>query len=147
MSVPTRDGFESRGDRRESSRADHRASFGTYSYATEYFNVSDALYFPIYTLYMATAKEPLMAQPSAKPVKVFRLRGVSASVFQNHAKRENRDVTFHKVSLQRTYKDGDEFKQTSTFSRDDLPVCMHVMQQAWAYILDVESKRNGVDEE
>ena len=88
-----------------------------------------------------------MAQSSAKPVKVFRLRGVSASVFQNHAKREDRTVTFHKVSLQRTYKDGDEFKKTTSFGRDDLPVCVHVMQQAWAFILDAESKRTSDEEE
>ncbi len=88
-----------------------------------------------------------MAQASTKPVKVFRLRGVSASVFENHSKNGERSVTFHKVSLQRTYKDGDEFKTTTSFGRDDLPVCMHVMQQAWAYVLDAESKRGSDNEE
>ena len=88
-----------------------------------------------------------MAQTATKPVKVFRLRGVSASVFENHAKNGERSVTFHKVSLQRTYKDGDAFKTTTSFGRDDLSVCMHVMQQAWAYVLDAESKRGSDDEE
>ncbi len=88
-----------------------------------------------------------MAQNSNKPVKAFRLRGVSASVFENHSKNGERSVTFHKVSLQRTYRDGDEFKTTTSFGRDDLPVCMHVMQQAWAYILDAESNRGSEDEE
>ena len=88
-----------------------------------------------------------MAQTSTKPVKVFRLRGVSASVFENHSKNSDRSVTFHKVSLQRTFKDGDEFKTTTSFGRDDLPVCVHVMQQAWAFILDAESKRTSDDEE
>jgi hypothetical protein len=95
----------------------------------------------------ATATEPAAAHMSAKPVKVFRFRGVSASVFENHAKNGERPVTFHKVSVQRTYKDGDEFKTTTSFSRDDLPVCMHVMQQAWAFILDAESKRGQDDTE
>ncbi len=88
-----------------------------------------------------------MAQNTTKPVKVFRLRGVSASVFENASKNGDRPVTFHKVSLQRTYKDGDEFKTTTSFGRDDLPVCVHVMQQAWAYILDAESKRGADGEE
>jgi hypothetical protein len=96
---------------------------------------------------MANATEPTMAQTSTKPVKVFRVRGVSASVFENQSKNAGRPVTFHKVSLQRTYKDGDEFKTTTSFGRDDLPVCMHVMQQAWAYVLDAESKRGSDDEE
>lgn len=88
-----------------------------------------------------------MAQTSNKPVKAFRLRGVSASVFENHSKNGERSVTFHKVSLQRTYRDGDEFKTTTSFGRDDLPVCVHLMQQAWAYILDAESNRSSEDEE
>jgi hypothetical protein len=96
---------------------------------------------------MANAKEPKMAQTSNKPVKAFRLRGVSASVFENHSKNGERSVTFHKVSLQRTYRDGDEFKTTTSFGRDDLPVCVHLMQQAWAYILDAESNRSSEDEE
>jgi hypothetical protein len=96
---------------------------------------------------MANAKEPKMAQSSNKPVKVFRLRGVSASIFENESKSGDRAVTFHKVSLQRTYKDGDDFKTTTSFGRDDLPVCVHVMQQAWAYILDAESNRGSDDHE
>ena len=88
-----------------------------------------------------------MAQTSAKPVKVFRLRGISASVFENRSKNAEKSVTYHKVSMQRTYKDGDEFKTTTSFGRDDLPVCVHVMQRAWAFILDAESKRSSDDAE
>lgn len=87
-----------------------------------------------------------MAQKSQKPVKVFRHRGVSASVFENKTKVGDRSVTFHKVSLQRTYKDGEAFKTTSSFSRDDLPVCRHVLNQAWQFILEAESKRAGADD-
>ena len=87
-----------------------------------------------------------MAQPSTKPVKVFRLRGISASIFENHAKSDDRDVTFHKVALQRSYKDGDEWKTTTSFGRDDLPTVQLVLQRAWEYILDAESSR-GKDAE
>ena len=80
-----------------------------------------------------------MAQTSTKPVKVFRSRGVSASIFANHAKSDGRDITFHKVSLQRTWKDGDEWKTTSSFSRDDLPVVRLLLDRAWEFILDAES--------
>ena len=73
----------------------------------------------------------------SKPAKVFRLRGVSASVFANKAAK-GRDVPFYKVSLQRTYKDGDEFKTTTSFSRDDLPVVNLAVQRAWEFILETE---------
>ena len=89
-----------------------------------------------------------MAQSSTKPVKVFRLRGVSASVFQNHSKTEDREVSFHKVSVQRSYRDGDEWKTTTSFSRDDLPIARLLLERAWQYILDTEVGRGrDADEE
>ena len=84
-----------------------------------------------------------MAQTSTKPVKVFRSRGVSASIFANHAKSDGRDITFHKVSLQRTWKDGDEWKSTSSFGRDDLPVVRLLLDRAWEFILDAESTHSS----
>lgn len=85
-------------------------------------------------------KEPETA-PSHKPVKVIRLRGVSASIFANHAKNDGRDITFHKVSIQRSYKDGEEWKQTTSLGRDDLPVVNLVLKRAWEFILDTEATR------
>jgi len=35
----------------------------------------------------------------------------------------------------RTYKDGDEFKSTPTYSRDDLPVLVYVANEAFDYVL------------
>ena len=86
-----------------------------------------------------------MARNSSKPVTVFRARGVSASVFANQAETKRGDVTFHKISLQRTYKDGDDWKTTTSFGRDDLPVAAHLLQQAWEYILDAEAGRSKED--
>jgi hypothetical protein len=93
------------------------------------------------------ATQPKEAETSAsqKPVKVFRLRGVSASIFANHGKSDGRDITFHKVSIQRSYKDGDEWKQTTSFGRDDLPIVHLVLKRAWEFILDTEALR-GKDE-
>jgi hypothetical protein len=78
-----------------------------------------------------------------KPVKIMRLRGISASIFANPAKsRTNEDSTFYKVSIQRTYKDGDEFKTTSSFSRDDLPIVWLLSQKAWEFVLKEEATKN-----
>lgn len=78
------------------------------------------------------------------------MRGVSASVFENRSKSDGRDVTFHKVSVQRAYKEGDDWKHTSSFSRDDLPLLKKVVDQPWDYILDAEASRGkdeGLDQE
>lgn len=87
---------------------------------------------------MANSKD----SASVKPVKAFRLRGLSASVFENHTTVNDRTITFLKVSLQRTYKDGDEWKTTTSLSRDDLPVALLLLQRAWEFILDTEASRS-----
>lgn len=72
-----------------------------------------------------------------KPVKVFRLKGVSASVFENVV--AGNKSPFYKVSVQRTYKQGDELKATTNLSRDDLPIAANLMVRAWEFILETES--------
>jgi hypothetical protein len=91
-------------------------------------------------------KEPATASAPTKPVKSFRLRGVSVSVFPNSAKAGNRDVTFYKTAIQRSYKDDDgNWQTTSSFGRDDLPVLEMLAKQAWQFILEAEASRNKDD--
>ena len=85
-------------------------------------------------------------QPSVKPVQVYRLRGISVSVFANQTQRDGRESTYHKVSVQRTYKEGEEFKTTASLSRDDLPIASMLMQRAWEFILEAEAKRGKSDD-
>jgi hypothetical protein len=76
---------------------------------------------------------------SNKPVKVFRApHGLSASVFDNHVERDGKATSFYKVSLQRTYKEGDKFLTTSTLSRDELLPAAHLLTQAYAWIIVAE---------
>lgn len=82
--------------------------------------------------------QPFMSrdsQNSTKPLKTFRFRGVSASVFENQT---DKGELFHKVSIVRTYKDGKRFHTTPTFSRDELPIVTLVAQQAYDFILTEE---------
>ena len=95
------------------------------------------LYFPFPHFVMAND-----SQPSTKPVEVFRLRGISARVFENSSKTNGRDSVFYKVSIQRTYKDGDTFKTTSSFGRDDLPIVSLLSSRAWEYVLTLQSEKS-----
>jgi hypothetical protein len=88
---------------------------------------------------MAKEREPESPRGN-KPEKVIRLRGVSASVFANRAETDHGEVIFHKVAVQRTYKEGEEFKTTTSFGRDDVPVLREVLRQAWVFILETEAK-------
>ena len=73
---------------------------------------------------------------SNKPVKSFRLRGITASVFENSSEDGK---SFYKVTLQRSYKQDDEWKSTNSFGRDDLPLVSLLTKQAWEFILNTEA--------
>ncbi len=69
------------------------------------------------------------------PVKVFRARGITASIFANQSKKGD---AFHKVCLQRTYWDGEKYRTSDTFGRDEVPIALHLMMQAWQFVLTTE---------
>ena len=77
-----------------------------------------------------------------KPAQQYRLRGLAVSIFDNTAK--DRDVPFYKVSMQKTYKDGKEFRTTTSLGRDDLPVADLLLKKAWVWILEREAKDRKV---
>lgn len=79
-----------------------------------------------------------MAQNS-KPVKVFRARGISASVFENTTHADGQPMVFYKVNLQRAFMQNGEYKHNSSFSRDDIPVAIHALHQAWQFVLEREA--------
>jgi len=77
------------------------------------------------------------SKPAVKPIETFRLRGISASVFENSS--EDGKTTFHKVSLQRSYRQEDEWRTTQSLSRDDLPIAALLLKKAWEFILQTEA--------
>ncbi len=82
--------------------------------------------------------------PTNKPIKVFRLKGVKVSVFEN----KSQESVFHKLTLQKIYKEGDEWKTTNSLGRDDVPVARLLLQQAWQFVLETEApKQNGKNDE
>ncbi len=77
--------------------------------------------------------------PNNMPIETFRLRGISASVFENQSEDGQ---TFYRVSLVRTYKDGNgQFQTTSAFSRDDLPIVAHLANEAWQFVMELEQEQ------
>ena len=75
-------------------------------------------------------------------MRTFRSRGISASVFQNETQANGRTVPYFKVQLQKTYKQGESYRTTSSFSRDEIPVAQLMLQRAWKFILEAEAKRS-----
>ena len=66
-----------------------------------------------------------------KPVYEIRLGRIRASIWANHS--ESREVWFN-VSVSRLYRDGDQWKDSQTFSRDDLPIVAKAADMAYAWL-------------
>ncbi|HBE67717.1 MAG TPA: hypothetical protein DDW52_06165 [Planctomycetaceae bacterium] len=65
-----------------------------------------------------------------KPIHRIRLGAVAASVFANDAQ----EKTFYNVAIERSYKDGEEWKHTKSFGRDDLLLVAKVADLAHSWI-------------
>jgi len=74
-------------------------------------------------------------KPVKRPVHEVRMGRIKATIWEN----ETREGTRHNVSLSRIYKDGDQWKDSSSFGRDDLPLVAKVADLAHSWVYD-----NGV---
>lgn len=82
-----------------------------------------------------TSVSTTTSNPPTRPLRTFRLKGVKASVFENRTEQG----AFYKTSLQKVYKDGEEWKTTTSLGRDDLPVARLLLGRAWEFILETEA--------
>lgn len=66
-----------------------------------------------------------------KPAHEIRLGRIKATIWEN----ETEQGTRYNVTVNRLYKDGDEWKQTASFGREDLPLVAKVVDMAhsWTY--------------
>jgi hypothetical protein len=82
-----------------------------------------------------------MAKQVAKksPEKTFRLGLVSASVFVNDVETDDGAKEFRNVNLQRRYKDNGDWKSTTSFGLQDLPLAIRVLQLAQQHMEAAEA--------
>jgi len=67
-----------------------------------------------------------------KPIHQIRVGLIRAAVWQNDS--EDRVPRFN-VSITRAYKQGEEWKESRSFARDDLPVVAKLADLAFAWIV------------
>lgn len=68
----------------------------------------------------------------SKPAHTIRFGYIKASIWRNQTKSGDR----HSVSVVRLYKNGDRWKESSRFGRDDLPVVAKVIDKAHSWIFE-----------
>lgn len=79
-------------------------------------------------------EECVMAQ---KPVKKIQLGSIRATIWEN---KNDKGTSWFNVSVTRSYKDGDEFKDSTSFGVNDLPMASKAMDFALSWILNQQAK-------
>lgn len=74
------------------------------------------------------------------PEATFRIGPCSASVFVNEVEGDSGKRKFRSVNIQRSYRDGDETKWTSSFGIGELPQAIRALQLAQQHVESKEAQ-------
>jgi len=80
-----------------------------------------------------------MSDAKQRPVHEVRMGRVRAAIWENDTKNGTR----YNVSLSRLYKDGEQWKDSTSFGRDDLPLVAKVADQVHTWIYQQAGGSNG----
>ena len=80
---------------------------------------------------------------SNRPVHEFRLGRIRAAIWEN----DTQNGTRHNVTLSRLYKDGDDWKDSTSFGRDDLPLVAKVADIAHTWIYQESGGQSAQEED
>lgn len=82
---------------------------------------------------------PRSSDAKQKPVHEIRMGRIKAAIWAN----ETDNGTRHNVVITRLYKDGDDWKTSTSFGRDELPLVEKVASMAHAWIFLQGQESNG----
>ncbi len=77
-----------------------------------------------------TQQQPRSNDAKQKPVHEIRMGRIKAAIWAN----ETDNGTRHNVVITRLYKDGDEWKTSTSFGREELPLVAKIADMAHTWI-------------
>ena len=80
-----------------------------------------------------------MPNEKKRPVHEVRRGRIKAAIWEN----ETQNGTRYNVTISRLYKDGEQWKDSTSFGRDDLPLVRKVADLAHTWIFESASETNG----
>ena len=86
-----------------------------------------------------TQQQPRSSDAKQKPVHEVRLGRIKAAIWAN----DTDNGTRHNVTITRLYKDGDEWKTSTSFGREELPLVAKVADLAHTWIFQQAQEGNG----
>lgn len=75
-----------------------------------------------------------------RPIHEIKLGRIRASIWTNQSDRQN---LWFNVSISRAYRDGDQWKSTTSFGRDDLPLVAKAADMAYAWIWNAKGQQHA----
>ena len=84
-------------------------------------------------------QQPRQNDAKTKPVHEVRLGRIKAAIWAN----ETDNGVRHNVTITRRYKDGDEWKTSTSFGREELPLVAKVADLAHTWIYQHGQEANG----
>ena len=86
-----------------------------------------------------TQQQPRSNDAKQKPVHELRMGRIKAAIWAN----ETDNGTRHNVTITRLYKDGDEWKTSTSFGREELPLVAKIADMAHTWIYQQGQESNG----
>lgn len=86
-----------------------------------------------------TPQQSRSSDAKQKPVHEVRLCRIKAAIWAN----DTDNGTRHNVTITRLYKDGDEWKTSTSFGREELPLVAKVADLAHTWIFQHAQEGNG----
>jgi hypothetical protein len=81
------------------------------------------------------------------PIKVFSCGAVKAAIWAGSKVIDGTMVEMHSVKIDKGYRDGDEWKNTSTFNIEDLPKVAVVAMEVYKFLRVKVSENNNADDQ
>lgn len=73
-------------------------------------------------------------KPKPKPAFTVRAGAVKATVWANEVESNGQKFTVHNTDIVRTYKDGEQWKETNQYRKNDLPKVALVAQKCFEFL-------------
>ena len=87
---------------------------------------------------------------SAKPVHKIRAGQVSCALWENEISVNGRKIKVLKATVERRYKDGEEWKSSGSYGLNEIPRAIWCLQKAFDHMIEQSTARsdeNSNDEE
>ena len=88
----------------------------------------------------STANQNKSEKAGNRPVHAIRYGAVRAAIWRNVVDNGNASRSMYNVTFTRSYKDGEEWKASTSFGPDDLPVLAKAANDAHSFIHEQRTK-------